>query len=387
MKKQIAIVCSQMIIGGVEKALLCMLDAIDREKYEITLFTRVENNPYVNQFPPHIKIYPIDDCMERTKALFFDDLKHLRILAIIKSLWYRIQLRQSKHPFRTLLLTHKIQRKIPQRFDCAIAYKLNFDDAAFLMGRLDASKKCAWVHGIVKYWRLLPGFYQELRSIDRIYCVSKQAKAQIDKVHPPFMQKTDVIHNLLDPEKILHSAQAPTDVPLLPVTLTTVGRLEEDKGQDMIPHTLRLLLDTGHKVHWYVVGDGPLRAVIQRQAEEYGVTDYLHLLGTRENPYPYIRNCDIYVQTSRAEGWCLTVHEARILHRPIVTTHLPVMEEQLHHGVTGSIAADTTPEALAQEIRTLLEQPARCQSYSAALAAQNVLPNQELQKLYDFIES
>ena len=374
-----------MIIGGVEKALLCMLDAIDREKYEITLFTRVENNPYVNQFPPHIKIYPIDDCMERTKALFFDDLKHLRILGIIKSLWYRIQLRQNKHPFRTLLLTHKIQRKIPQRFDCAIAYKLNFDDAAFLMGRLDASKKCAWVHGIVKYWRMLPGFYQEMRSIDRIYCVSKQAKAQIDKVHPPFMHKTDVIHNLLDPETILQSAQAPTDVPLLPVTLTTVGRLEEDKGQDMIPHTLRLLLDAGHKVHWYVVGDGPLRAVIQQKADEYGVTDYLHLLGTRKNPYPYIRNCDIYVQPSFSEGYCTTTMEAKILHKPVVTTDAPGMREQFISGENGLIVDAMTPEALAEGIATLLDSPELQEKFIQALEKESFDTN-EMQLLYDLIE-
>lgn len=382
MKKQIAIVCTNIIVGGVEKALLSMMEAIDRERYELTLFTRDKNGPYIHQLEQYAHIWTTENEIEDAKAILVDDLKHLRIRRVLQGLRLRRALRKNQDVFQQLLLTHKIQRKIPKHFDCGIAYKLNIDDTAFLLGRIDAQKKCAWIHGMEEY----RDEFRSAESLDKIFCVSEAAQTQLLKVYPRFTGKTDVIYNIVNAEQILQESKAAIE-PLSPVSILTVGRLVIAKGQEVIPSVVRILLDLGHDVHWYIVGDGPLRAVIQQKAEEYGVTDYLHLLGTRKNPYPYIRNCDIYVQTSRAEGWCLTVHEARILHRPIVTTNLPVMEEQLRHGVTGSIAADTTPEALAQEIRMLLEQPARRQSYSAALAAQNTLPNQELQKLYDFIES
>ena len=155
----------------------------------------------------------------------------------------------------------------------------------------------------------------------------------------------------------------------------------------MIPKTTRLLLDAGYDVFWYLVGEGGLRENIEAEIQKYDVAGHVILLGTQMNPYPYIKNCDIYVQTSFSEGWCLTVQEARILQKPIVSTPLPVMHEQIMSGENGLIAKDSTPEALAESIKLLLDNPELQEKFIEALRHEACDNTGELQKLYDFIES
>lgn len=196
-----------------------------------------------------------------------------------------------------------------------------------------------------------------------------------------------VLHNLCDELKIQQRAKSSINFTYRQNSILTVGRLSPEKGQDMVPRATRLLLDAGYDIHWYLVGDGPLRAAIEQECEKYDVTDRVILLGTQENPYPYIKNCDIYVQTSLSEGWCLTVQEARILHKSIVVTPLPVMHEQIRHGENGLIAEDVTPEALCKSIKTLLDHPEMCEKFVEVLKTEKHDNTDELQKLYDIIES
>ena len=110
-------------------------------------------------------------------------------------------------------------------------------------------------------------------------------------------------------------------------------------------------------------------------------------MGTKENPYPYIKNCDIYVQPSFTEGYCTTTMEAKILCKPIVTTDAPGMREQFVSGENGLIVNAMTPEALAQGIKTLLDHPEIMEKFRNALKKESYDTTKELQKLYDLIES
>ena len=153
----------------------------------------------------------------------------------------------------------------------------------------------------------------------------------------------------------------------------------------MIPKTCRILLDMGHEFYWYLVGDGPLRTKIEQEICKYRVSDRVFLLGTKENPYPYIKNCDIYVQTSFSEGYCTTTMEAKILHKPVVTTNAPGMREQFVSGENGLIVDAMTPEALANGIASLLDHPALCEKIIKNLK-QNPFDNlSERKKIYDLI--
>lgn len=121
------------------------------------------------------------------------------------------------------------------------------------------------------------------------------------------------------------------------ITIVTVARLSIEKGQDMIPEITRKLLDDGLSIRWYCIGEGELRETIEDNIEKYNVNENVMLLGNKENPYPYINECDIYVQTSRSECYCTTVMEAKCLKKPIVITEVNGSSEQIENGKNGLI--------------------------------------------------
>ena len=151
--------------------------------------------------------------------------------------------------------------------------------------------------------------------------------------------------------------------------------------------TVRYFLDAGYSVKWYLVGDGPLRNTIEEKCREYGVVDDVILVGTQKNPYPYIKSCDIYVQTSSSEGYCKTTMEAKTLNKAIVTTDAPGMREQFRSDENGLIVDDMTPEALFEGIRTLLDNPEMHNRFVEKLKEEVHDNSCELDKLYAFIES
>lgn len=274
-------------------------------------------------------------------------------------------------------------------YDCIICYQgVSCIVIANSIYRFKGKKKVLWIHGDHNRPKKLISYFSKIYcKFDKIFCVSETTRDDFCRQFPAVQNKTQVFYNLLPVDEILEKSKAPIDVSLTNTAIVTVGRLSPEKGQQMIPQTTRLLLDAGYDVYWYLVGDGPLRETVEAEIQKYDVAEHVILLGTQMNPYPYIQNCDIYVQTSLSEGWCLTVQEARILQKPIVTTPLPVMHEQIVSGENGLIVDAMTPEALFEGIRTLLDHPELREKFVEKLSHEICDNSGELQKLYDFIES
>ena len=168
--------------------------------------------------------------------------------------------------------------------------------------------------------------------------------------------------------------------------IVTVGRLHPQKGQEIIPQITRKLVDAGYDIYWYLVGDGMLRERIESLCCEYDVRERVILLGNKNNPFHYIKKCDIYVQTSSWEGWGLTIQEARILCKPMVVTPLPVVYEQITNGKNGLIANDLTSESMFESIKLLLDNHEMQEHFIATLNKDNHQNLNEIQKLYYIID-
>jgi len=97
-----------------------------------------------------------------------------------------------------------------------------------------------------------------------------------------------------------------------------------------------------------------MRPCVEKLIREKHMTDCITLLGEQANPYPFMAAADIYVQTSRFEGFGLTIAEAKILNRPIVSTNFPVVYDQITDGQNGLIA-EMNSESIAQKILQLYE--------------------------------
>jgi glycosyltransferase involved in cell wall biosynthesis len=138
------------------------------------------------------------------------------------------------------------------------------------------------------------------------------------------------------------------------INIVSVGRLQPYKGFDNAIHALKILIQKqNHNVHLYIVGEGPERTNLEQLIIKNNLKNQCTLLGLIENPYPYMKNCDIYLQTSRFEGLGRTIIEASILNKPIVCTDFPTAFSILEHEKTGLIVP-MQPEAIATAIQKLI---------------------------------
>lgn len=387
MKKKIAIVFSRMIVGGAEKALVNLLNAIDMSKYQVTLFTYDQSSAYLDALPSEVSVeYTRCDSASR---LLVDDLKKCRILSVVKGLYYRLMTRVCRDEYKKFLYNIRCLPRFKERFDCVISYKLNYEDTATAIWRISAPRKGVVVHSSVGKPEDPRSSYIDLSAkyFDRIFCVSEGLSNVIQNICPKYAHKAQVLHNVMPICEIQTLAEQSELLQLRHPAIVTVGRLSGEKGQMMIPAAMRLLMDKGYDLSWYLIGDGPLREEIVRSAEENGVADRVMLLGMQKNPYPYIKQCDIYVQTSFSEGYCTTTMEAKILQKPIVTTDAPGMREQFVSGENGLIVDAMTPEALAEGVAMLLNHPELQDKFIENLKKEAFDNSEELHKLYDFIEN
>ena len=121
------------------------------------------------------------------------------------------------------------------------------------------------------------------------------------------------------------------------IRILTVGRLTKEKGCDILPEIVSNIINKGFNIRWYVIGDGEEKERLSKSISENNLEDRLFLLGTKNNPYPFFKDCDIYVQPSRHEGYCITLGEAKRFNKPIITTNFVGAFEQIDNNETGLI--------------------------------------------------
>ena len=165
--------------------------------------------------------------------------------------------------------------------------------------------------------------------------------------------------------------------------LVTVGRLVPQKGYDIAAKAAWLLKKRGIRFHWYVVGGGNTTP-IKKDIAQYGIHYCFTLLGAKANPYPYMKAADIYVQTSKFEGYCLTLAEARMLNIPCVTTNFDVVYTQMIDGENG-LVVEMNAEAVADGIIRLATDPELYQHIKRYQEQEKKGNVEEIRKFYELI--
>ena len=137
------------------------------------------------------------------------------------------------------------------------------------------------------------------------------------------------------------------------ILLLTIGRYSYPKKMEEIPMICRFLSQKGLLLKWYIIGYGQSDEYIRKAIVQEGMEDRVILLGKRSNPYPYIKNCDWYVQPSRYEGNSVVVREAQILHKPVIITAYPTAASQVKDGIDGVIVPMEVSACAAKMFATL----------------------------------
>ena len=341
---------TDMKIGGIEKALLSMIHSLNPQEYRIHVLLFKEEGGFMpllsdaasfptSLYPHNVEIHHIRP--EKLKESYIRG----GVFSLLRGLLYRFRLRsihnykKSNNFQKSIMLTTKLCR-LPSDVPCDVL--ISFSQMYYPFFWVSMQKgivpKVLFIHQSwydEDYIKLLHAY---IHRYQKVICVSEAAKQYIDSKFPQCASNTLVVHNLLCPEQIKSLSVQPVDKELSHFSLLTIARLRVEKGCQFIPMILRRILDTGIKVYWYIIGGGPLYQELKTALEKMGLQQYLIMLGEKENPYPYLRMSDVYVQPSIHEGYGIAVQEAKILCKPIVATDIPAFKELIDSGVNGTLA-------------------------------------------------
>lgn len=331
--KKILFLIPNLGSGGAEKVLVNLVNNIDKGKYDVTVQT----------------LFDIGE----NKELLSDSVKYIP--------GYKIQVRGYS----------KLQKVIPQRLLSKMIIKGEYDYiisfledvSTRIVGgiRSEKIKKIAWVHTEMLSQKQFSRCYRSLQeaiityeSMDCVVTVSEQIKHGLKK-----FVKTDSItvkYNVIESDHIVEDSRAtPKDMECGDDrAICSIGRLMPVKGFDRLLEAHKRLIDEGLYHRVYIIGKGQELKTLQTKVEMLGLSDSFQFLGYRSNPYKYISNCDLYVCSSRREGFSTAVTEALIVGTPVVSTDCSGAKELLGENNEYGIVVENSTEGIYQGMKKML---------------------------------
>ncbi|MGF9965398.1 glycosyltransferase [Bacillus rhizoplanae] len=394
--KKILFMVSSMNIGGVEKSLLSLLSVLPKEKYDITVLVLEKKGGFLEYIPDWVKVEEVT-WFKKIKSIimqppkqtikdYYNNKQYTKILSFICSYLISKQLNDRYVYYKSVF------KDVPNdinKYDVAIAYQGPTDVIDYyIANKVNATKKISWVHFDVSKHTINERLYDRLyNKFDKIFVVSKEAKKRLIEKIPAVENKTDFFPNIVPRDVINEMSKelVEFDDTYKGKKIVTVGRLSKEKGQDLAIKVLFRLRKKGYDVRWYCVGDGNDKKEYEMLINEYNLKSDFILLGSTPNPYPYIAKADIYVQTSRHEGYCLTLAEAKCLGKPIVTTDFIGAYEQIEDGHNGFIV-ECSEEELYKRVKYLIDNKIERDKIVNNLSKDKFNTKTEIEIFFDYIE-
>lgn len=344
--KKILFVINSLSIGGSEKSLVSLLNILDYDKYDVDLLMLKRGEVFEKYVPNKVNILDIPKYYEflenkKVKISPFKKVKYIycRIKCSIELRTNRYKKQMINNQQIFYRNQKNILEKLDKRYDVAIAYAQGFP-TYLVVDKVIASKKIAWINcdytATLYDKKMDEGFYYKF---NKIIAVSETGKQSIINVNKKYEKNIEVIRDIVDSKLIRKMSKEKIEkFDKKYINILTVARLVITyKGYDILIKTAELLKRNNYKFKWYVIGDGQDKKEIEKLIEHYNLSDEIILLGSKSNPYPYMKECDIYVQTSRKEGFGLTVIEAKTLKKPIVCTNFNSAKEIINNNIDGLI--------------------------------------------------
>lgn len=296
--------------GGAEKVLCNLVNAMDHDRFAVTVVTPFpENTAALSPQVHYLSLYPAKNTLTR-------------------------------YLYRLESALGTAVRRLPKDQHLEVAY-LECGPTKFLAGSKSKAKKLAWVHCDLILKSDNPAAFAKktapwYEKYDHVVCVSESVRESFHRLYNGRFPSS-VLYNVNDEGEILRKAEAflpeKSDVP----TLCAVGRLTAQKGFDRL---IEACAQLSVPYRLQIIGEGPDRPKLEEAIARAGLEDRIRLLGWQENPYPYLKNADLVVCSSRYEGLSTVVTEALILGKAVVTTPCNGMAELLGDSEYGLITED-----------------------------------------------
>ncbi|MCI1952659.1 MAG: glycosyltransferase [Clostridiales bacterium] len=314
-KRKIAIFQSDLNVGGIQKSLINFFHMIDVEHYEIDLYLFDDHTFFDQVIPKSIHVIRMNPFGKLYKIIPFSVVRRLK---------------------------RKQFAVITKEYDLAIDFNSYWQECSVGATSVKAKRRVMWVHNDVtqklkedkKYRILWRAFKGKFFKFDQFIAVSAGiipsfcTSARV----PP--ERVQVISNFVNTDEIFRNAQEPILFSVDPsqYNFVSVGRLCHQKGYDLLIDNFTKVLQKRTDVHLYLIGDGPDRKKLDEQIRRNKAEDKITLLGNQKNPFPYEKQMDGFILTSRYEGQGIVIWEAKALGLSLfISKNL----EKYNTGITG----------------------------------------------------
>lgn len=359
-KTKILFVIESLTLAGSERSCLSLLNNLKSDMYnvDLQLFRHgCELEEFLNR---NINILPAlkytDYVQTSWKKNVIDLLKGENWKFFKSKFFYSLNIRRGNfnHPEKAQIYWETVGsniQKSEKSYDIAIAFAQGIP-TFYVLDKIKAKRKVCWINANMIFLDKNKAFNDNYYSeFDRVVAISEGVEISMLKIFPNLKGKIQIIPNIIDSSSILKMANLYQ--PVLEKNLfniLTVGRLNSKmKGMDITIEACKVLKGKNIDFHWYIVGEGSFRNKMEEFIKRNQLQNNITLLGATDNPYPYFKAADLYVQTSRHEGYGRTIAEARMLNLPIVTTNFDTVGLQIRHLENG-IITDITPESVAEGV-------------------------------------
>ena len=365
-KKKILIRIGSLRHGGAEKVLVTFLKNLPPDLYDIDLLLNLYSGKYLVDVPDFVNVLYLNKGeMITTNRLQDLPKKAFRVM-------YQFVLKK----FPKLLYSTILKNK---KYDIEFAAIHGFRDE-ILNSPLKNSKKIVWIHNDLRKTHFHNYTDEEIRKFfgfDKILVISEQIKADFENLAQNEDEKSRIvrIYNPLDTEEVISKSQevgsgklegqqplTNNDQP----TFVSVGTVFPQKGFDRLLKVHKRLLDEGFQHKIQIVGDGYDFENIKKLRSELGVENTAEMIGFTDNPYPYFKNADFYVLSSRYEGFPTVLFEAITLKKNIIATEVSGVGEMLEYGKLG-LMVENSEEGIYSGMKKALENPEFFNEYNQNL--------------------
>ena len=416
--KRIFIAIHYLEIGGAERSLIGLLNALDYSKYAVDLFVYQHRGEFMSLIPKQVNLLPelgsyaaIEKPMAEALKEGYIGVVFGRLLARWKGKRFakkhkgkeNIAVFQYIHSFVAPFLPSLYQYG---EYDLAISFLIPHN---IVKDKVKAKQKWAWIHTDYSFLEMdtkveLPVW----SAFDKIISISEDVTKGFLTKFPSLKNKILLMENILSEQFAREQANSGIEQARLEfrdkslgqqmfnaqysmfnekeglINLLSVGRYSYPKAFDRAVYICKALVERGLNIRWYIVGFGGEEAKIRKAIEETGMQEHFILLGKKLNPYPYIKACDVYVQPSRYEGKSVTVREAQILCKPVVITNYATAPSQVQDGIDGTIVPNDV-EGAATGIAAFLQDKQKQEQIVSYLQTHHYGNEDEVKKLDELI--
>lgn len=364
-----------MNMGGIEKSLISLTSELVKSN---DVYVLLLNDTFgKNLFDPKVKFIESN----KTFRLLNPQKKYTKsqksFFSFVKGLMKIVNL---KGVFEKLVANKKV---VFDKFDIAVAFHgEDYITCNQVANMVDAEKKFIFLHFDVSKVKIKKSVFKTYFKYDKIICVSESCEKLFKKMHPQFAEKVDYLYNICDKDFInKKSKEFEIKYDQQTMNIISVSRLSKEKAYLRSLKVFKKIHDEGYKFIWHILGDGDQRKKIEKFISSNNMGNYIKLYGNKINPYPYIKNADLFFLGSFHESFGISMIEAMMLNTPVVSTRTVSSEEIL---ADKGIVCENNSEDIYSTLKKVLSSKGLVNELKQKIKDYNLSKNNVIEKFSSF---